>query len=63
MIQAKYTDRQFALIEAMVQATTCTQAEAAEKIEICADLAVGMDIVDVVLCQNALLNIIRRKPE
>jgi hypothetical protein len=62
-MNAQYTDKQFALIEAMLAATTCTDEEALERMDICADLATEMDMVSLVLCQNALLRIIRRQPD
>jgi len=62
-MNAQYTDKQFALIEAMLAAATCTDEEALERIDICADLAIEMNMVSLVLCQNALLRIIRRQPE
>jgi hypothetical protein len=62
-MNAQYTDKQFALIEAMLAATTCTDEESLERMDICADIASDMDMVSLILCQNALLRIIRRQPE
>jgi hypothetical protein len=62
-MNAQYTDKQFALIEAMLAATTCSDEEALERMDVCADLAADMDMVSLVICQNALLRIIRRQPD
>lgn len=59
----QYTDIQFALIEALLEATTCAEDRVEEATAKCGDLATGMSLVDVVLCQNALLRIIRRRPD
>lgn len=63
MNKMKYTDKQFALIELLLDAATCAEDRACEAMEAAEDLAVTMSTEDVLIAQNAMLRIIRRQPE
>ena len=58
-----YTDKQFALIELLLDAATCAEDRAPEAMSAAEDLAVTMSTEDVLIAQNAMLRIIRRQPE
>jgi len=55
-----YTNKQYQLIELMLNAATCDDADAPLAIKAAEDLAVTMPINDVLVAQNAMLRIIRR---
>lgn len=63
MNKMEYTDKQFALIELLIDAATCDDDRASEAMSIAEDLAVTMNTEDVLIAQNAMLRIIRRQPE
>lgn len=63
MNKTNYTDKQFALIELLLDAATCDESRAAEAMTAAEDLAVTMEQEDVLVAQNAMLRIIRRQPE
>jgi hypothetical protein len=63
MNDMKYTDKQFALIELLLDAATCAEDRASDAMKVAEDLAVTMDTADVLIAQNAMLRIIRRQPE
>jgi pyruvate kinase len=58
-----YTDKQYALIEALLNAATCSEVDAESAMVAAEDLAVTMSPEDVLLCQSAMLRIIRRQPD
>ena len=58
-----YTDKQYQLIELLLTAATCSDAEAPLAIQAAEDLAVTMPTNDVLVAQNAMLRIIRRKSD
>jgi hypothetical protein len=55
-----YTDKQYQLIELLLTASTCPDAEAPLAIQAAEDLAITMPVNDVLIAQNAMLRIIRR---
>ena len=55
-----YTDKQYQLIELMLNAATCADAEAPDAMTAAEDLAITMPVNDVLIAQNAMLRIIRR---
>lgn len=63
MSNMQYTDKQFALIESLLDAATCAEDRASEAMKIAEDLAITMDAADVLIAQTAMLRIIRRQPE
>lgn len=63
MNKMEYTDKQFALIELLLDAATCAEDRAPAAMKIAEDLAVTMEATDVLIAQNAMLRIIRRQPE
>lgn len=63
MNKMNYTDKQFALIELLLDAATCAEDRAPEAMSAAEDLAVTMSTEDVLIAQNAMLRIIRRQPE
>ena len=63
MNKMNYTDKQFALIELLLDAATCAEDRAPEATSAAEDLAVTMSTEDVLIAQNAMLRIIRRQPE
>lgn len=63
MNKMEYTDKQFALIELLLDAATCAEDRAHEAMSNAEDLAVTMTTEDVLIAQNAMLRIIRRQPE
>lgn len=63
MNKMEYTDKQFALIELLLDAATCAEDRAPDAMKIAEDLAVTMSTEDVLIAQNAMLRIIRRQPD
>lgn len=58
-----YTDKQFALIELLLDAATCEDSRAEAAMTLAEDMAVTMEASDILVAQNAMLRIIRRQPE
>ena len=57
------TDKQYQLIELLLAAATCPDAEAPLAMEAAEDLAITMPPEQVMSAQNAMLRIIRRQPD
>lgn len=57
------TDRQYKLVELLLFAATCDNAEALSAMEEAENFAVAMPAEEILMAQNAMLRIIRRNPE
>jgi hypothetical protein len=58
-----YTNKQYQLIELMLNAATCDDADSPLAIKAAEDLAVTMPTEHVLSAQAAMMRIIRRKPD